>query len=112
MLIMFILVAPLMEMDNVELAHGGPHSQDVPATVETDHPLVVHVRRDNSLYCNRRKVTAQELQDIFIQMHRLHPEIKPLLLQDKQAFFGTYQDVKARAEIAGFSEMDILLNPS
>jgi len=34
-----------------------------------------------------------------------------MLIHDKQAYFGTYQEIKNAVEDAGFEGMDLLLSP-
>ncbi len=108
-LIMFIVVAPLLEMDHVELAEGPPLSN--PAQTQKI-PLTIHVFADGTLALNKQRVTLDELQKRLIQAKRAYPEAAPQLYHDREATFGTYQAVKNAVELAGFTDMDVLLKPS
>jgi len=48
-LIMFIVIAPLLELDRVQLAEG--HAAMTPGTssVQEGSPITIHVRQDNTL---------------------------------------------------------------
>ncbi len=111
MLIMFIIVAPLLEMDSVELASSGPASKEVSSTALDASPISIHVRKDNTILFNRTKVTAAELGLKLQEAKKRYPKAVPLLLHDKKAQFGTYQSVKNAAEEAGYRELNIVLAP-
>ena len=109
-LIMFIVIAPLLDMDRIELAESAEGSTKK-TSVQDQGPVSIHVFHDNSIKYNSQDVNIQQLQLLLKQAKGQHPEARPQLFQDKKAQFGTYQSVKNAAEIAGFEEMDIVLNP-
>lgn len=107
-LIMFILVAPMLELDKVKLAQGGGN----PATEAiTPSSLVIHVREDNTILINKHEINPENLIPIFTALHTKDPQLIPQLYHDRKAFFGTYQLVKTAIETAGFEELDVLLEP-
>lgn len=111
-LIMFILIAPLLEMDRIELANGVSNLLGQPLPVQERSPITIQVQQDNSVWLNERRTNADELVSLLRQAKKKFPQAKPQLIHDRRAFFGTYQAVKNAAEIAGFSQMDIILKPS
>lgn len=111
-LIMFILVAPLLELERVELADGPRIHQESSASVQETSPIALHVNRDNSILFNSEKVSLQQLPNLLKQARKKYPTAKPQLFHDRRAYFGTYQSVKNAVEEAGFSQMDIILKPS
>lgn len=110
-LIMFILVAPLLELDRVELAEASAKTNDTSLEARETSPISIHVQSDNAILFNNRKVKAPELTALLIQAKKNHPKARPQLFHDKRAQFGTYQSVKNAAEEAGFEQMDIILRP-
>jgi len=106
-LIMFIVVAPLLEMDRVELADGPSLKQ--PAGQEQN--LVIHVSADDTISFNKQPVSLEQLEKLLVHAHVKYPTGHPQLFHDRSATFGTYQSVKNAVETAGFSEMDVLLKP-
>jgi biopolymer transport protein ExbD len=107
-LIMFILVAPLLDLDRIELADAG-HQNNIPIETRENSPIIIHVESDNSILLNKRKVKLDQLTLLLKPMKKQHPKARPHLYHDKRASFGTYQSVKNAVEEAGFEQMDILL---
>lgn len=110
-LIAFIVIAPLVELDRVELAQGGRTPSHLPVRFEDAGPIQVKVLQNNSIVFNNTPVTAQELMHLLKEWKGRYPETRPQLFHDKKAHFGTYQDVKNSFEKAGFTEIDIVLLP-
>lgn len=111
-LIMFIVVAPLLELDQVELADGNVHASDGGQEVHEKGPICLHVREDNTVWLNAQCVPLPQLAAALQREKQLHPEARPQLFHDKRAHFGTYQSVKNALETAGFEQMDVILKPS
>jgi biopolymer transport protein ExbD len=111
-LIMFILVAPLLELDRVELADASHQTLESNLAVQESSLTTIHVRSDNSLLFNNQKITLDQLPALLKQARQKYPQTRPQLYHDKRAYFGTYQAVKNAMEEAGFTEVDIILKPS
>ena len=109
-LIMFILIAPLLELDKVELAGAGLINSGT--SVQETSPIAIHVRKDNTIWYNKQMVNINQLRELLTEAKQKHPKAKPQLFQDKSAQFGIYQSVKNAAESAGFNELDIVLKPA
>lgn len=110
-LIMFIVVAPLLELDRIELAHSSS-SFNPSASVQESGPISIHVNRDNSVWMNSRRVTMAELSENLKKAKAKHPGVRPQIFHDRRAEFGTYQSIKNAVEAAGFEQMDIILKPA
>jgi len=111
-LIMFIVVAPLLELDRIELAQAPTSSNDLPITVQETSAISIHVRNDNLILLNNQPVPIDLLTDRLIKARKEYPQVRPQLFHDKKAWFGTYQAVKNALESAGFKEVDVILKPS
>lgn len=111
-LIMFILVAPLLELDRVELADAAANHIDAPIAVQETSPIAIHVHKNNTITFNDKIVTVEELTFQLKQAKKRFPNARPQLFQDRRGHFGIYQDVKNAAEAAGFQQMDIILKPA
>lgn len=109
-LIMFIVIAPLLELDKIELAPSSPHAKNT-GSVQESSPIAIHVHANNEIYFKNRRVTLQELSVLLNQARKEHPQAVPQIFHDKKAQFGTYQSVKNTLEEAGFEKMDIVLKP-
>lgn len=110
-LIMFIVIAPLLELDRVELASGPPLDQKKTLAAQENSPITLHVYSDDTIALNRQTISLSQLKEHLIYAKQKNPEARPLLFHDRHAKFGTYQSVKNALEAAGFSEMDLLLKP-
>ena len=105
-LVAFILIAPLLEVDKIELAMATELSQK---DISKKSKVVIYVREDNSVWVNNRVVTDVELLAVLRQAKKDYPGVPPQLFHDKKAFFGTYQKVKDATEKAGFLSLDVIL---
>lgn len=110
-LIMFIIVAPLLELERVQLANGPFHDQKQSTCVQEMGKIYIHVREDNSILLNGRALLLEQLRDHLKQSYRGYPKAMPQLYHDRRATFGTYQEVKNAVEEAGFEELEIILKP-
>lgn len=111
-LIMFIVIAPLLELDRVDLAEGTASLAAASPSVQENSPIAIHVHQDNTIWFNNHPVTSSELIPQLKQAKKQFPQANLQVFHDKRAHFGTYQTVKNAAEEAGFSHMDIILKPA
>ena len=110
-LIMFIIVAPLLELERIQLAKGPAHELKETASVQEMSSVHIHVREDNSILLNGKALFLEQLREHLKRSYRTSPKATPQLYHDKRATFGTYQDVKNAVEEAGFEELEIILKP-
>ncbi len=105
-LVAFILIAPLLEMDQIDLANGG-------ATTQRDFsgrgPVCIYVKEDDSIWMHKKPVTLKELATILKEAHAHSPLEIPQIFHDRKACFGTYQSIKNCVEEAGFEQMSVFL---
>lgn len=109
-LIMFILIAPMLHLDRVQLASSAALENKESAVIQ-DSPITIHVREDNTILLNQKIVTDIELIELLKNAKRLYPQHIPQLFHDKKAQFGTYQTVKNALETSGFEQLDVILEP-
>lgn len=110
-LIIFIVIAPLLELDHIILADSGQGQNKTSLSVEKSSLIAIHVHSNNEIWLNAKKVSLAELQKQLKEAKIQFPAAIPQLFHDKQAHFGTYQAIKNAAEGAGFLEMEIVLKP-
>ncbi len=111
MLIMFIVIAPLLEMERIELASAPPLDGSSAIAVQEKSPIAIHVYSDDTLAVNKQSVTLHQLKGVLAYVKQKNPTARPQLFHDRNAKFGTYQAVKTAMEAAGFTEMDLILKP-
>jgi biopolymer transport protein ExbD len=111
-LIMFILIAPLLELQKIELADGPQTINDTLTSVQESSLIAIHVHADNSVWLNQEPVSFQQLPEKLKEIHQRLPQVIPQVYHDRRAHFGTYQIVKNAAETAGFNQIEIILKPA
>lgn len=111
-LIMFIVVAPLLELDKVQLASANSEAKDSSYSVQDAGPITIHVHQDNTIWLNQKLVVLENLPPLLKNEKRKSPNACPKIFHDKRAHFGVYQSIKNACEIAGFDNIDIILNPN
>ena len=110
-LIMFILVAPMMELDRIQLASAPPHTTKEMVAVQEQSSVTIRVNADNSIDVNGKRVMHEQLLSLLKKAKEKHLKSIPQLFHDKKASFGTYQFVKNTVESSGFEQLDIILQP-
>ena len=111
-LIMFIIVAPILELDHIQLANSAQKNEkDKTAALESS-PISIHVHADNSIWINSKLIGKEQLLPFLKEAKKKNPHRIPQLFHDKKAQFGTYQTVKNAVEVAGFEQMDVILEPN
>ncbi len=110
-LIAFIMIAPLLELDQIRLAAGGKALSHIPVRTDPQSQIQIHVQADDSVKLNNEIISLSDLVKGLRSLKNEHPDARAQLFHDKDARFGTYQSVKNSLENAGFEEMDVVLNP-
>lgn len=110
-LIMFIIIAPMLELDQIQLASGPKQHERPTSAAQENSPVSIYVRADNTIWIQNRKVNENELILLLKEAKKLYPQKTPQLFQDKKGQFGVYQAVKNAVESAGYEQLDIVLQP-
>ena len=105
LLITFMLLAPILNVDHVDLAQSGILSKKEAAKV----PLAISLRADNTVWYQGKSFPLKELSSVMKQEKIRYPDEFPQLIADKNCHFGLYQEVKNLLEECGFQQMDVLL---
>ncbi len=111
-LIAFILVAPLLNRDQVQLASGANLPSQSSLSMKEASPIQIHVRADNTILLGGTPAALDDLPRQLFIARKQFPQARPQVFHDKRAHFGTYQALKNCLEQAGFDEMEIVLSPS
>ena len=110
-LIMFIIVAPMLEIDRVKLASAAHHQEKEMAMAQENSGIIIHVHEDDSVWFNKKQVSFDQLLPLLKNAKKRAADKTPQVFHDKRAHFETYQRLKNAMEEAGFEEMDIILQP-
>lgn len=107
-LIFFILISPLLDIDHIQLA-GGKQETLESLDINRGPMISLHVFKDNTIHLNNKSISIQELSDALTALNKAYPREIPQIYHDRDACFGTYQMIKNSVEKAGFTEMDVIL---
>ncbi len=103
-LVSFILIAPLLQMDSVELSQKGETQK------ESFHPkngaISLFVKKDNTIWFQETQISLFSLEK---RLEKERKETEVFLFPDKNASFGTYQEIKNLLEKMGFSTLKVVL---
>lgn len=110
-LIAFILIAPLLELEQISLAQGNP-CKELSHVNDPTAAITIRVYRNNEIRINEQKVATNELLSHLRSLKKKHPHVIPRLFHDNRAYFGTYQQIKTSIELAGFEKLDVILKPN
>ncbi len=110
-LIAFMLIAPILDIDSVLLAPSGQTCKKESPPIQ-DSPLAISIHADNTVWFQGKRVSLQELEKFLMLEKKRRPSESPQVLPDARSHFETYQQVKNVLEVCGFEQMDILLRPS
>ena len=104
-LITFMIIAPILNTDHVELAPGGIQTK----SDAKSSPLSITLRADDTLIFQGKGISLQNLKAVLKAEKTRFPQEIPQLIADKKSHFGSYQEVKNLLEECGFEQMDIIL---
>ncbi|MDR2540098.1 MAG: biopolymer transporter ExbD [Chlamydiales bacterium] len=107
-LILFILIAPMVEADRVQLSS---FSSELTYPVHENAVATIYVHEDNSIWLNQLRVPESQLIHYLKDLYQKQGNIPLQLFHDKRAQFGIYQSVKNAAELAGFEQLDVIVKP-
>jgi len=110
-LISFMLIAPILEIESIDLATAGTEKKKDLSTSESA-PLSILVKADNTIWMDGLQCSLKELEKRLLAQKKKHPGKNPQVIHDKNASFGTYQSIKNTLEKCGFDQMDLILKPS
>lgn len=109
-LIIFILIAPMLQVDMIKLAQGNPETEKI-ACVQEVSPITIRVLENNTIWINQHQIDKELLLKTLKTLKQHYPKAVPQVIHDKKAYFETYQTIKNALEQSGFEEMDIILQP-
>ncbi len=108
-LVGFVLVAPLLDHDRVQLARRNPELGA--SSYDGQSGLEIKVTADDSIYVGGKQMDTSQLALVLKRLLLENPKVIPTLVQDQRATFGRYQEVKQICECCGFEQLDIVLQP-
>lgn len=107
-LILFIIIAPLMNIDKIELAESS--SKTLSSTsMEDRNAISIYLHADDTVSIGTKKVEPHALRYVLEAIHKQNKETLPRLFIDKKCSFGTFTETKDLIEDCGFSSLDLVV---
>ena len=107
-LILFILISPLLNVDEISLSSGGvPKGSTI---FDNHHPIKIYVKEDNSIWLANENLDLDRLAYQLKNFHLAYPQAPCELYHDQKATFGTYQNIKKIVEATGFETLNVILH--
>ncbi len=110
-LVVFILIAPLLDVEKVELAKAKPIKDEKTLELKEQSPAAIIVRKDSTITMEGIPIPLENLTAHLKTLRVNHPGANPQLFIDKEAQFGIFQEIKISAQLAGFTELDLVVKP-
>lgn len=108
-LIAFIIIAPLLQKEDVDLAKAGKVATQVVAAAPTE--LQIRVSKNDVIFIQGKETPKDQVIPLLKTLRLRFPNKSPQLFFDKKSSFGTYHFVKDALETSGFQEMEVVLAP-
>jgi len=113
LLLLFILIAPFLQVDRVELVPAIVEAKNLTvANFETRSELIIEVDQHNHVLVNNKSVELSKLENYLKEMQLQPSKIVPLLIEDQKSTFGTFETIKQTLEKSGFRQLDVVLKTS
>ena len=109
-LISFMLIAPILDIDSIALAPSGPSSKKESPAVQNS-PFAISIRMDNSIWFQGQQMNLETLEKHLLLEKKRRWAETPQVIPDARSHFETYVQVKNVLEACGFEQMDIVLRP-
>ena len=109
-LITFILIAPLLRLDQISLPSSGS-GEKMSVSPQNKSGISIRVQRDESIVLNDKPINLTDLPKTLSDLRMTFPTEVPKLFQDEKSSFGMHQSIRNALEEAGFDEMDVILKP-
>lgn len=107
-LIMFMIIAPILEKDRIALSeHPSSNSN---TKIDKASTICIHINANNELFLNKIVVSLPLLESGLKKLKNAYPEAIPQVYYDKKAYFELFEPVKGALEQAGFTDMDLILD--
>jgi len=110
-LILFMVLAPILDVESVTLAPAPEIEIDSLSQLETQGKLVLHLSAQNEITLNHHSISFEQLKPLLKAAATRFPEEVVQFFPDEKASFGEFQKVKNSLAEAGFHHVDIALKP-
>jgi biopolymer transport protein TolR len=109
LLIIFMVIAPQLNLDQ---AVTLPETQRPPDKPATEHQIVVTITADGQLHVNDRPVAREQLPDELLAQSAASGDAQVVIKGDARLSFGHVQKTMFEIEAAGFKDVGLIARQS
>lgn len=110
-LILFILIAPMMNIDKINLTQSSSKTLET-SSMNEKNTLPIMLSKSGQIFVANKLASVKTLKAVLYKIHETNKSIKPRLFVDANAPFGKYTEIKDLIEETGFSCLEIALKPT
>ncbi|MCH9612356.1 MAG: hypothetical protein S4CHLAM102_08430 [Chlamydiia bacterium] len=107
-LILFILLTPFFQIDEIDLTPKKVTEQSH-TPIKEKRPLKIAIKKDGSYLINNQFVSRQDLEPLLRKIQTANPKEVPEIYPDSLAPFVSYQTIKTLLEEIGYEQLDVVL---
>ena len=107
-LILFIIIAPLMNLDRINLAESSSKTLTT-SSMEDRNVISIYLHDDDTISIGTKKVERHALRFVLEEIHKQNKQVHPRLFIDKKSSFGTFTETKDLIEDCGFASLDLVV---
>lgn len=110
-LILFMVLAPILDVESINLAPAPEVEIESLSQLEVQGKLTLHLSAENEVTFNHHRVSFEQLEQLLNAAAKRFPDEVVQFFPDEKASFGDFQRVKNAVAKAGFHQVDIALKP-
>jgi biopolymer transport protein ExbD len=107
-LILFIIIAPLMNIDKINLSESSSKTLSS-SSMEDRSAISIYLHADDTVSIGTKKVEKHALRFVLEEIHKQNKAALPRLFIDKKSSFGTFTETKDLIEDCGFESLDLVV---
>ena len=107
-LMLFILIAPLMNVDRISLAESSSKNL-IQSSMNESENIAICLHENGTISFGEKKIDKHTLKILLFELHKKNNKALPKLFIDKKASFGSFTEVKDLIEECGFESLDLIV---
>lgn len=107
-LILFILIAPLMNLDRISLTESSSKTL-LQSSMNEPQAISIFLHKDGTTSIGKKMITKNTLKIILSEIYKKNKKALPRLFIDTKASFGNFTEIKDLIEECGFPSLDLVV---
>ena len=107
-LILFILIAPLMNLDKISLTESSSKTL-TQSSMNEPEAISIFLKADGTTTISSKVIEKHTLKILLSEIYKKNNKALPRLFIDKKASFGSFTEIKDLIEECGFASLDLVV---